>query len=94
MLDTAPNDPDRVIRFTDTAGNIFEELIPQTSRALYQKALNGTCSPRQAIKAFCLRCVGYLRADVSNCTATHCPLHRYRPFQKGAADPDGDDLSP
>lgn len=86
MSDTDLNDPEAVTRFTDTAGKPFDELLPQTSRALYQKALKGTCSPRQAIKAFCLRCVGYSRPDVTHCTATTCPLHRFRPFQKDAPE--------
>ncbi len=81
MADTENTAQKSVASFTDTRGQTFNEDIPETSRALFQKALNGTCSPRQAIKAFCLRCVGYSRADVTNCTAWKCPLHRYRPFQ-------------
>jgi hypothetical protein len=58
-------------------------------RGLLTKALDGTASPRGAIKAFCLRCVGYIRQDVTDCTAVNCPLHQYRPYQ-GAQDTDSD----
>jgi hypothetical protein len=34
-------------------------------------------SKAAAVKLFCLECVGYVRADVTNCTATKCPLFRW-----------------
>jgi hypothetical protein len=40
-------------------------------------------TPMQAIKNFCLYCVGDKREDVTNCTARQCPLYIYRPYQKG-----------
>lgn len=46
-----------------------------------QRARDGVASPRQAIKAFCLTCVGFARSDITGCTAKHCPLHAYRPYQ-------------
>ena len=48
-----------------------------------RKAFIGKVSPRQAIKAFCLHCTGYVRKDVTNCTALACPLFAYRPYQAG-----------
>jgi hypothetical protein len=42
-------------------------------------------SPRRAIKAFCLECVGFDRAAVTGCTAFACPLWNFRPFQEQAA---------
>ena len=47
-------------------------------------------SPRRAIKAFCLQCVGYVRKDVTECTAIACPLWHYRPYQAGD-EPEDDD---
>lgn len=38
-------------------------------------------SRANAVKLFCLECVGYARVDVTNCTATQCPLYRWRPYQ-------------
>lgn len=54
---------------------------PESIQGILTRCYNGKCSPRAAIKAFCLQCVGYNRQDVTNCTALGCPLHQYRPFQ-------------
>ena len=59
---------------------------PASCRALVRRAYESTASPRGAIKAFCLQCVGYERKDVTRCTASACPLFAYRPYQKGAED--------
>lgn len=61
----------------------MSEATPMYEKVV-QRAREGTASPRQAIKAFCLTCVGFVRADITGCTATHCPLYAYRPYQKGA----------
>jgi hypothetical protein len=65
-----------------------EELAqaPPSAQATLSRAFSGSASPRGAIKAFCLQCVGFVRADVKNCTARACALHAYRPFQ-GDSDP-------
>ena len=55
--------------------------MPETMRKAYLRAAAGTASPRAAIKAFCLECVGYVRAEVTQCTDEACPLFMYRPFQ-------------
>jgi hypothetical protein len=40
----------------------------------------GECPTRkQAIRNFCLECVGYEIAEVHRCTAVECWLHPYRP---------------
>ena len=51
-------------------------------------------SPRMAIRAFCLQCVGYVRNDITNCTATACPLWHYRPYQPGDPDEPEEGASP
>jgi hypothetical protein len=56
--------------------------IPKLYRSGYERALSGKASPRQAIKAFCLECVGYERNEITQCADTGCPLYHYRPFQK------------
>ena len=55
-------------------------------RGVVRRAYAGAASPRTAIKAFCLQCVGYMREDVARCTALACPLHGYRPYQRGEGD--------
>jgi hypothetical protein len=51
-------------------------------RPLLKKAYEGTASPRQAIKAFCLQCVGYERDSITHCTSLGCPIFMFRPYQK------------
>ena len=60
----------------------YAETVPESARGAYLKACAGEGSPRSAIKAFCLFCVGYVRQDVTDCKAATCPLHAWRPFQK------------
>jgi hypothetical protein len=54
---------------------------PIASKGVMLRAFGGR-SRAAGIKAFCLACVGYVRRDVSECTALGCPLHAYRPFQE------------
>ena len=54
--------------------------------ALFKRVYGGTASPREVIKAFCLECVGFEEAAIRECTATACPLRRFRPFQKGEGE--------
>jgi hypothetical protein len=57
--------------------------IPRLYRARYLRVAAGNGSPREAIAAQCLECVCWLREEVRLCTATACPLYRYRPWQGG-----------
>lgn len=59
----------------DTTSELYIRIV--------KRAYEGKASPRSAIKAFCLQCVGYIRKDVTNCTAEACPLYAYRPYQHG-----------
>lgn len=58
------------------------ENAPSSARNTLHKAYTGN-SRAAGVKAFCLRCVGYVRADVRGCTALACPLHDYRPYTTG-----------
>ncbi len=42
----------------------------------------GAASKRQAIQAKCLDCSNLTVDEVRHCTATGCPLWRYRPYAK------------
>jgi hypothetical protein len=79
--ETSKNAPPERRSFVDCAGRPFVDAIPQTCQLGYEKALKGVASPRQAIKAFCMACTGYVRADVAGCTAFRCALWMHRPFQ-------------
>lgn len=60
--------------------------MPCSCRRLYDKVVAGTASPRQAIKSFCLECMGWNRKEVAACNAVACPLFRYRPWQPSDGD--------
>ena len=53
---------------------------PESAKGALGRAFSGEASPRGAIKAMCLTCVGYERAAITNCSAFACPLWAYRPF--------------
>lgn len=54
--------------------------VPISYRPTFERAFT-TASKSAGIKAFCLRCVGYLRNEVRDCTAKACPLYTHRPYQ-------------
>lgn len=56
---------------------------PVSARQAYYRAVLGLTSPRMAIRAFCMMCIGYERAEITHCTSFACPLYLYRPYQKG-----------
>lgn len=63
---------------------VVERRIAETPplyRQIMVKAYAGSCSPRQAIKAACLHCVGYERDAITHCSGWNCPLWPLRPYQ-------------
>lgn len=61
-----------------------EEAIaeaPESAKNTLREAFSGSASPRKAIKAMCLSCVGFQRDAVRDCTGFSCPLWAYRPYQ-------------
>jgi hypothetical protein len=68
----------RVIRMVSDA--------PESAKKTLTGAFSGSASPRQAIKAMCLTCVGYDRVAIKDCSGYSCPLWKYRPFQAGEAE--------
>jgi hypothetical protein len=58
---------------------------PPSARNVMKRAYSGA-SRTAGVKAMCLMCVGYVRADVRNCSSLACPLYEYRPFQTSDAD--------
>ena len=56
---------------------MFPLDVPTKYRELYQKAM-AVKSRRAAIRCHFLACVGWSARDVALCTATECPLYRYR----------------
>lgn len=76
MPNDAPHNEKRAAR----VAYVLQHAQPSAKNALY-RAFSGSGSPRQAIKAMCLVCVGYDRQEVKNCSSYACPLWAYRPFQ-------------
>lgn len=54
---------------------------PESAKGALAGAFSGSASPRKAIKAMCLSCVGFERKEITNCSSFACPLWEYRPFQ-------------
>jgi hypothetical protein len=59
----------------------FLAEAPEAAKGTLREAFSGSASPRKAIKAQCLTCMGYDRGSIKNCTGWSCPLWKYRPFQ-------------
>lgn len=59
------------------------EEFPLRHRELAARAVTSRAA---AVKLFCLECVGYVVADVRNCTAPKCPHWLHRPYQSGDED--------
>ena len=59
---------------------------PESVKKSLAGAFSGSVSPRAAIKAQCLVCVGYDRAAIRDCSGYSCPLWAYRPFQDKSTD--------
>ena len=49
---------------------------------VFLRAYSGAANKREAIRAKCLDCSNLTVAEVRDCTATGCPLWRYRPYQR------------
>jgi len=60
--------------------------MPSIYRKGYISVVAGKASPRNAIKAFCLECMGWKRSEVSKCNTVACPLNLYRPYRKAGDD--------
>jgi hypothetical protein len=55
---------------------------PKKYQQAYMKSVSGDASPREAIKSFCLECMGWMRTEVTKCDTVACPLNYYRPYQE------------
>jgi hypothetical protein len=59
-----------------------ENSIPVKYQALLHRVKDlKSKSKAEAIKAFCLECVGFKYKRVANCAAPKCPLFNVRPYQ-------------
>ena len=68
-----------------------DNTVPLKYQALFQRVKQQKYKPKaEAIKAFCLECVGFKFKRVANCTAPTCALFNVRPYQdKGSKGVEG-----
>ena len=59
----------------------YVATTPLLQRGLLARALGGEGSPRNAIKAKCLTCCNFDRAEISDCRVVVCPIWAFRPYQ-------------
>ena len=67
----------------DRAAKVVEflEKTPVLYRSTMESAFLGKPSKTKAIKAMCLSCSAFVRAEITECRVVLCPLHAYRPYQ-------------
>ena len=70
----------------------FTLTLPPRFKKLIERAMKGSASPRQAIRAKCFDCVGFEDASrrIDACSTSICPLHKYRPRSEKARRTDGE----
>ena len=66
---------------------ILYQEVPKRYLPLIDRLAEG--SRTAAIKLHCLQCVGYESKEVTNCTATQCPIWPVRPYQPKLSESEG-----
>lgn len=66
----------------------YVATMPEKSRKLIERAFDGTTSPRQIIKAKCLACCNFDRAEAAACSVQLCPLYALNPYRANAQEGD------
>lgn len=70
--------------------DIFLSVIPVSARGIFKRAFDGN-SRSSAIKAKCLDCCFFDRAEIGRCKIRTCLLWSYRPYQKDLTDAEASD---
>ena len=68
------------VRLTEEQREYINSL-PLSYRNVVEKAFKGI-SPAAGIKAKCLDCCCWQRADAADCGVPDCPLYLYNPYRK------------
>ena len=58
------------------------EIERTKNKTPFEKWKENKKSLRLSINAFCFECIGEIKPEITNCTATDCPLWHVRPYQK------------
>lgn len=64
----------------------FLSTVPASQRSTFERAFAGK-SRAAAIRAKCLDCCHFSRAEVAACAVIACPLHPVRPFRESGIGP-------
>jgi hypothetical protein len=77
----------RRVRKAEPAPALIEALdllaeVPTSSRTDYDRIIDDykskATTPKRAIRAFCVTCMGGMIAEIGRCTSTGCPLYPFR----------------
>jgi hypothetical protein len=71
----------------ETSRAQYLSAVPVKYRGIAERAISGSGSRSNAIKAKCLDCTGYVRAEVEHCRVVTCPLYEFRPRYEGCVAP-------
>jgi hypothetical protein len=81
MKTTVSNTPEIEAKFAaKRAGRLA--TTPDRFKGHFVASWSSNCSPRRAVKAFCLECNGFDPDAITGCTAYACPLWKFRPFKR------------
>lgn len=81
MADSAPlarQEPPEGVPLTVPLPDLFSAPAKSENRPLSGQFFHSRRTPLQAIRAFCLQCVGGARREVEHCPARECPLYDRR----------------
>ncbi len=54
--------------------------VPKMYKGIFRRVFAGSKSRKDAIHAFCLECMGYVRTEVKKCDTVTCPLFNFKPY--------------
>ena len=82
---SAPSEVSARLEIPWRASAMTDSSIPLKYQSLFHRVIDlQSKSKADAIKAFCLHCVGFKFKRVTNCTSPKCPLFNVRPYQKNS----------
>lgn len=63
--------------------DFYVAKAPTSLQGVLRRSYAKTGGRANAIRAKCYDCSNWQREEVAECKVTTCPLHPWRPFQKG-----------
>ena len=53
--------------------------VPRKHIVAYRAVVEKKAPMGECVRIFCIQCCGWDEEEASRCTATTCPLHRFKP---------------